>query len=98
VLDFETTEGVLRDCLAFLDVPHQGLVDMGVGRFGQVPVRLNVHHDDSLSIIVDGPSFEPQRELCAAIWLSRLAHRHHRGVVRCRTAPHEQSSDVAIDS
>ena len=71
VLDFETTEALLRDCLAFLDTPHQGLVHMSIGRFGVFPVTLNMHYDDSLSIFVDGPMFEPQRELCAAIWLSK---------------------------
>src|SRR5215467_2305015 len=71
VLDFETTQGVLRECLAFLDTPHKGLVEIRIGNFGQFPVSLNMHHDDTLSIFVDGPPFEPQRELCAAIWLSK---------------------------
>jgi hypothetical protein len=71
VLDFESTEASLRECLAFLDAPHKGLVDKGIGKFGQFPVTLSMHHDDTLSIFVDGPSFEPQRELCAAIWLSK---------------------------
>src|SRR5262249_50107737 len=46
VLDFETTEAILRKCLAFLDTPHKGLVDIRIGKFGQFPVRLNMHHDD----------------------------------------------------
>jgi hypothetical protein len=71
VLDFQTTEGLLRDCSTFLDAPHSGLVHMGIGTFGPFRVTLNMHHDDSLSIFVDGPSFEPQRELCAAIWLTK---------------------------
>jgi hypothetical protein len=72
VLDFETTDGLLRDCLAFLDAPpHRGLADMAIGKFGPFRVRLNIHHDGSLSIFVDGPPFEPQRELCAAVWLSK---------------------------
>jgi hypothetical protein len=71
VLDFETTEELLRDCLTFLDTPHHGLADMSIGTFGQHAVTLNIHPDDSLSIFVDGPSFEPNRELCAAIWLSK---------------------------
>jgi len=32
---------------------------------------LNMHHDGELSIFLDGPPFEPPRELCAAIWLSK---------------------------
>ena len=71
VLDFETTEELLRDCLAFLDAPHKGLIDIGIGKFGAFRVRLNMHADDSLSIFVDGPPFEAQRELCAAIWLTK---------------------------
>jgi hypothetical protein len=71
VLDFTTTDGLLRDCLAFLDSPHQGLVCMRIGAFGEFPVTLNLHHDDSLSIFVDGPYFEPQRSMSAAIWLSK---------------------------
>lgn len=71
VLDFETDEATLRHCLVVLAAPHQGLVDVGIGKFGEFPVRLNIHHDDSLSIFVDGPTFEPLRELCAAIWLSK---------------------------
>ncbi len=70
VLDFETTEGLLRECLAFLDAPHVGLADIRIGTFGPFPVRLNVHGDGSLSIFVDGPPFEPPRELCAAVWLT----------------------------
>lgn len=71
VLDFETKEGLLRECLVFLDTPHTGLADISIGNFGHFRVRLNMHHDDTLSIFVDGPSFEPNRELCAAIWLSK---------------------------
>jgi hypothetical protein len=72
VLDFETTERLLRDCLIFLDAPHRGPADMAIGKFGPFGVTLNMHRDGELSIFVDGPPFEPQRELCAAIWLSKL--------------------------
>jgi hypothetical protein len=71
VLDFTTTEAALRDCLAFLAEPREGLASMQIGTFGHFPVTLNAHHDDSLSIFVDGPEFEPNREMCAAIWLSK---------------------------
>jgi hypothetical protein len=55
VLDFTTTEGLLRDCLAFLESSHQGLVSMQIGAFEDFPVTMNMHDDDSLSIFVDGP-------------------------------------------
>jgi hypothetical protein len=71
VLDFETTEGTLRECLVFLGKAHCGLIDMRVGSFGDFPVRLNVHHDDSLSICLDGPYFEPTRSQCAILELSK---------------------------
>lgn len=71
VLDFTTTEGRLRECLTLMERPHQGLVYMQIGEFGDFPVTLNFHHDDSLSIFVDGPDFEPQRTMSAAIWLSK---------------------------
>jgi hypothetical protein len=70
VLDFETTQAILRDCLMFLDESHIGLASMSIGTFGPFQVTLNKHHDGDFSIFVDGPHFEPQRELCAAIWLS----------------------------
>jgi hypothetical protein len=44
---------------------------MQIGEFGDFPVTLNMHHDDSISIFVDGPDFGPQRSICAAIWLSK---------------------------
>ena len=91
VLDFETTEGLLRDCLAFLDTPHHGLVHMGIGKFEQLPVTLNMHHDDSLSIFVDGPPFEPQRELCAAIWISK---DDLRGVIEAALFEREKGPGV----
>src|SRR5262245_26574742 len=95
VLDFETTESLLRDCLAFLDAPHKGLVDMGIGKFGEFRVRLNMHHDDSLSIFVDGPPFEPQRNLSAAIWLSK---QDVRGVVNAAlTSGDPVAADVTMN-
>jgi hypothetical protein len=75
VLDFTTNEGLQRDWLAFLDAPHQGLTYMQIGAFGDFPVTLNPHHDESLSIFVDGPYFAPQRSMSAAIWLSKEDRR-----------------------
>src|SRR5688572_20404168 len=71
VLDFETTEAQLRDGLAFLNSPHTGIADLNIGRFGEFHVRLNAHSDDAFSIFIDGPTFDPPRELSAAIWLSK---------------------------
>lgn len=79
VLDFTTTATRLRDCLNFLGHPHQGLVSMQIGEFGNFPVTLNIHHNDSLSIFVDGPTFETERTMCAAIWLSK---EDFRSVIR----------------
>lgn len=71
VLDFETNEETLRESLAFLDLPHRGAIDMRIGKFGDFPVTLNVHHDDSLSIFVDGPEFDETRSQSAALWLTK---------------------------
>lgn len=71
VLDFETTEGTLRVCLAFLDKSHRGMIDMPIGKFGNLEVRLIIYHDESLSICLDGPEFELTRSQCAGIWLSK---------------------------
>jgi hypothetical protein len=70
-LDFETTEQQLRDCLLFLNQFHEGLSDLVIGKFGEFQVRVNAHSEDTYSIFVDGPAFDPPRDLSAAIWLSK---------------------------
>ena len=71
LLDFETTENLLRDCSDFLETPHMGFADISIGKFGPFQVRLNMHPDATISIFVAGPQFEPNREVCAAVWLSK---------------------------
>jgi hypothetical protein len=72
VLDVETDEKRLRECLALLDAPHLGgLVSTPLGKFGPFDVMLNIYHDDSLSVFVDGPDFEESFNQSAAIWLSK---------------------------
>lgn len=71
VLDFVTTDELLQECLSFVDTPHRGSADLSIGSFGPFGVTLNKGDDDQLSIFIDGPSFEPTRELCAAIWSSK---------------------------
>jgi hypothetical protein len=71
VLDVETNTALLRRCVELLESPHSGLVDCQLGHFGSFPVTLNVHHDDSVSIFVDGPDFESFRNQGAGLYLSK---------------------------
>jgi len=54
-----------------LESPHLGLVDTRIGQFGEFPVTLNLHHDDTVSIFVDGPDFDSGRNQSAAIWVDK---------------------------
>ena len=69
VLDIVTNRVLLAACLAMLEGPHEGLVDARMGRFGDHPVTLNVHHDGKVSIFIDGPLFDSGRVQSAAIWV-----------------------------
>ena len=71
VLDVVTHRGLLISCLAMLQSPHQGLVDTRMGQFGEFPVTLNLHHDDTVSIFIDGPDFTSGRNQSAAIWVEK---------------------------
>ena len=42
-----------------------------MGRFGAFDITLNRHYDERISILVDGPDFEPGRMQSAAIWVER---------------------------
>ena len=68
VLDVLTDERLLHNCLKLLREPHAGLVSTQMGTFGSYSVSLNVHHDDDVSIFIDGPDFDPCRTQSAAIW------------------------------
>jgi hypothetical protein len=71
VLDVVSTEGLLQECLNLLETPHRGLVDTRMGTFGAYPVSLNLHHDESVSIFIDGPDFESSRNQSAGIYLEK---------------------------
>ena len=71
VLDIVTHRGLLTTCLAMLESPHVGHVDTRMGQFGDFPVTLNLHHDDTVSIFVDGPDFTSPRNQSAAIWVEK---------------------------
>ena len=71
VLDVVTDPQTIANCLALLESPHRGSVDIQMGRFGPFPVTLNLHHDDSVSIFIDGPDFDKSRCQSAAIWVGK---------------------------
>jgi hypothetical protein len=71
VLDIVTTEAQLRECLKLLQERHRGSVRPQLGTFGSYPVALNVDNEDTVSLFVDGPYFQPTRSQSAAIWLGK---------------------------
>lgn len=71
VLDILTSDEQLRKCLQVLRDPHVGLVSVSMGAFGIYPVTLNLHHDDGVSIFIDGPDLEKGRCQSAAIYLAK---------------------------
>ena len=75
ILDFETTETLLRTALEMLDRPRKGADWMKIGVFGEFPVTLHLASGDSLSIVIDGPYFESNRSVCAMIHLNKSEFR-----------------------
>ena len=71
VLDIETNETALRNCVALLDAPHRGLIDCRLGQFGPFPVTFMLHADESVTIFIDGPPFEQHRTQSAGLYLSK---------------------------
>jgi hypothetical protein len=73
LLDIETNEIRLRDCLSLLQNPHGAslLEPTVMGSFGCYPVTLQVKKDGETWIFIDGPYFEPTRSQSAAIWLRK---------------------------
>jgi hypothetical protein len=71
VLDIVSDDALLANCLEMLERPHADLVDTQMGRFGEFPIRLNLHHDDTVSIFIDGPDFDTGRSQSAAIWVEK---------------------------
>ena len=71
VLDVVSDLALLKGCLAMLRSPHSGLVHRRMGSFGPFAVTLNLHHDDTASIFVDGPDFDGARCQSAAVWVEK---------------------------
>jgi hypothetical protein len=71
VLDVVSDAALLKNCLTLLRSPHQGLVDTRLGAFGEFQVTLNLHHDEGVSIFIDGPEFDVGRVQSAAIWVDK---------------------------
>ena len=71
VLDVLTDARLLQDCLRMLREPHRGMVSTSMGTFGSYPVTLNLFHDDTVSIFIDGPVFEAARTQSAGISLEK---------------------------
>ena len=71
LLEIVSDHASLARCLQMLESPHVGLVDTQMGRFGVFPITLNLHHDDTVSIFIDGPDFNTPRNQSAAIWVEK---------------------------
>jgi hypothetical protein len=71
VLDVMTSESQLRECLKLLQEPHRALVYTQMGTFGNYAVTLNVDNGDTVTVMIDGPNFDPCRTQSAGIWLAR---------------------------
>jgi hypothetical protein len=71
VLDIFTNDAQLKECVKLLSEPHRGLVFAQIGTFGIYPITLNLHHDDTVSMSVDGPDFDQSRNQSAGIWLEK---------------------------
>lgn len=70
-LDVVSDLALLKDAFTMLRSPHRGLVDIRIGSFGPFAVTLNLHHDDTVSIFVDGPDFDGARRQSAALWVEK---------------------------
>jgi hypothetical protein len=71
VLDIVSDRASLIACLQMLESPHVGLVHTQMGRLGEFPITLNLHHDETVSIFIDGPDFDTPRNQSAAIWVEK---------------------------
>jgi hypothetical protein len=71
VLDIVTDHPSLVRCLQMLESPHVGMVDTQMGRFGEFPITLVLGHDETVSIMVDGPDFHTTRNQSAGIWVEK---------------------------
>jgi hypothetical protein len=71
VLDIFTNDAQLQECLEMLEKPHRGLVYTKIGTFGIYSITLNLHHDDTVSMSVDGPDLDGSRNQSTGIWLEK---------------------------
>jgi hypothetical protein len=71
VLDIVSDHSTLVRCIQMLESQHVGTVDTPMGRFGDLPIRLILGYDETVSIMVDGPDFLPTRSQVAAIWVEK---------------------------
>lgn len=69
VFDIMTDRDQLNECLQMLQQPHHGTVWKKIGDFGIYPITMNLHHDETVSIILDGPDLEQARNQAAGIYL-----------------------------
>ena len=71
VLDIVTDQKQLDECIRLLNQPHQGLVSAKMGSFGDFEIAMNVHHDETVTIFIDGPEFDPPRDQSAGLYLDK---------------------------
>jgi hypothetical protein len=75
VFDILTDRDQLKDCLQMLEQPHRGTVWKKIGDFGIYPITMNLHHDETVSIFLDGPKLEQSRDQGAGIYLEKEEFR-----------------------
>jgi len=71
ILNFVTTERLLRSCLRALHEQTSGLRWKKLGSFGKYPVTLVVPASEPPSLFVDGPVVAKPRNLSAAVTLDK---------------------------
>jgi len=71
VFDILTDRNQLLECLEMLEQPHRGMVWKKFGDFGIYSITMNLHHDDQVSLVIDGPNLEQARDQGAGIYLEK---------------------------
>jgi hypothetical protein len=71
ILDFITTERLLRSCLKALEEQTAGMRWKKLGSFGKYPVTLVIPASEPISLFVDGPVVAKPRNLSAAVTLDK---------------------------
>jgi hypothetical protein len=70
-LDIVTSDATLRLCVELLQMRLSALATEQIGDFGIYPATLVVDSGDMATITVDGPEFEPARNLTAGICIEK---------------------------